>query len=473
MNLVKKEKILIVDDDETIRDFLCEVLSEEGYSIDFAENGIKALNKLNEAFFDLILTDIKMPGMDGLELMKNIKQKHIDMVVLVITGYANFETALAAIKCGAYDFLLKPLNINQIKLAINNAMDRHRLSQENARLKETILLYETSKAISKTININDLYQLVLNSALNLTKASRGSLMIINEEKREPLLVTDISNHPLCKKISHQFPDKSFISFLLTKDEEDESIAVPLKIRKEVIGVLNINRPKRDKIFTEGDLRLLSIFANQAAVCLENAKLVKNLEETYLSTIKSLSLILDEKSHFTQGHSERVTKYALEIAQEMSLTSSEINSLKDGAILHDIGKIGISDNILNKPGKLTVEEYDIIKTHPVVGYEMLKPIQILKNTLPIIRNHHERMDGKGYPDGISGENLSCVVHICIVADAFDAMTSNRPYRNALGRKAIFAELDKNTGTQFDKEVVKVLMKKEESKYYQEPYLPRTN
>ncbi len=96
--------------------------------------------------------------------------------------------------------------------------------------------------------------------------------------------------------------------------------------------------------------------------------------------------------------------------------------------------------------------------------MLKPIQILKNALPIVRNHHERMDGKGYPDGISGENLSCVVHICIVADAFDAMTSNRPYRNALDKKAIFAELDRNAGIQFDKEVVKVLIKKEESKYY---------
>jgi putative nucleotidyltransferase with HDIG domain len=244
-------------------------------------------------------------------------------------------------------------------------------------------------------------------------------------------------------------------------EGERQLSIPLKTSKKIIGVLNISNPKSGKIFTESDLYLISILAGQAAISLENAQLFKNIEETYLSTMKTFSLMLEGKSPYTLGHSERVGEYAIAIAKKMQLNSEEIYTIKQGAILHDIGKIGISDAILNKKGKLTNDEYDTIKKHPEIGFEMLKPIKFVKKALLIIKHHHERMDGNGYPDGKTGGNLSSLERICMVADAFDAMRSTRPYRKSLSEKEILNELESNAGTQFDKEVITALIRTEKS------------
>jgi len=489
------EKILIVDDELSFREFLSETLEDAGYLVNNAGSGKEALEAMMGHPPDIMITDINMPEMNGIELMSNVKKHDPNIIIIVMTAYANLETARAAIKHGAYDFILKPFKIDEILTAINNATKRNQLIVENAKLKETLSLYEVSKTIIKTIALKDLHRLILDSALNLTKATRGSLMILDEKGKEltikcsvgiekdivekchvkigegiagrvaeegkPIFTNDINNDPGLKNLSRGLPNKSFLSAPIIELEGERLLSIPLKTSKKLIGVLNISNPKSGKIFTESDLYLISILAGQAAISLENAQLFKNIEETYLSTMKTFSLMLEGKSPYTQGHSERVGEYAIAIAKEMQLNSEEINTIKQGAILHDIGKIGISDAILNKKGKLTNDEYNTIKKHPEIGFEMVKPIKFVKKALPIIKHHHERMDGKGYPDGKTGGNLSSLERICMVADAFDAMRSTRPYRKSLTEKEILNELESNAGTQFDKEVITALIRTEKS------------
>lgn len=509
---MKKQKILIIDDEQPVREAIKDLLDGEGYDIFLAENGKEGLSLFKKVSPILVILDLKMPVMNGAEFLQHIKISPLDPYsVIVLTGHGDDEDVKECFNLGVSVFFRKPFNFYELNGLIRHSialkqgereLKKHRdhlddLVKERTTELETInkqlcLGFEASRALSNEVSMNDLFQLILSSALNQTNVARGSLMIMDEKNEEliiqafegiedkiaknvrikigegiagrvakegkPILVSNISDNPVYKNLSLHLPEKSFISYPLLAQETGESLSIPLNIKKKVIGVLNLTKPEGCKPFSEGDLHLLSILASQAAISIENAKLVENLEDIYLSTIKSLTLILEGKSQYTQGHSERVTECAVEIAIEMKLTSKEIKILKDGAILHDIGKIGTGDAILNKPGKLTAEEYEAIKKHPITGYNMLKPIKPLHDSLPIIKSHHERMDGNGYPDGMLGKDIPLLVRICIVADAYDAMISNRPYRNALEQEGIFAEFERNIGTQFDKEVTAALIKK---------------
>jgi putative nucleotidyltransferase with HDIG domain len=184
---------------------------------------------------------------------------------------------------------------------------------------------------------------------------------------------------------------------------------------------------------------------------------KELKELYNGLIFSFAYAIDAKSPWTKGHSERVTNYAISIAKEIGLKGEDIETLNTAALLHDIGKIGTYDVILDKPGKLTDEEFALIKMHPVKGADILRPIRQLEKVVPIIKHHHERIDGKGYPDGLKGEEIPFFSRIIHVADSFDSMTADRPYRPAPGIKYAISEFKKYSGTQFDPEVVEAFLR----------------
>ena len=182
----------------------------------------------------------------------------------------------------------------------------------------------------------------------------------------------------------------------------------------------------------------------------------DLKELLIGTVKSLSNAIDAKSPWTAGHSERVTRYALEIGMKMHFPEVDLNDLELGSLLHDVGKIGVYDAILNKPAPLTREEYETLKGHPLRGVRLLGPIKQLSRIIPCIRHHHERLDGSGYPDGLKGERIPLWARILAVADAFDSMTSDRPYRKALSSEAAIDELKRCVMTQFDPEIVKTFI-----------------
>lgn len=231
------------------------------------------------------------------------------------------------------------------------------------------------------------------------------------------------------------------------------IALPLLAKGQSIGIICIYFAE-PREFKQDEIELLATASNEAAIAIDNARIYENLQDAFVGTIRSLAETIDAKDTYTRGHSERVSLYAEAIARGLGLDGDELQTIRYAGYLHDVGKIGIPDAILSKPGKLTVEEFGIIKKHPVLSERILKPVNFPFPVQSIVRHHHERYDGKGYPDHLAGEEIPLGARILFVADAFEAMTSDRPYRKALSNKMALDELERNKGTQFDARIVKV-------------------
>jgi HD-GYP domain-containing protein (c-di-GMP phosphodiesterase class II) len=260
---------------------------------------------------------------------------------------------------------------------------------------------------------------------------------------EPLLLTNKTR------------ETRFLS-LMRRKEITSALCVPMRTKGKIIGVLSANRIRREDDFTEDDLTLFSLFAGQAAMAIENARLYEELSHSYISTIKVLATTLDERDPYTHGHSERVAIYAQKIGRKMNLSQKQIELLGIAGLLHDIGKIGIEDAILHKPGSLTPGEYEIVKRHPAKSITILESIDYMADILPLIRHHHERYDGHGYLNGLRGEEIPLGSRILAVADSYEAMTSDRPYRKALTKERAVIELKVGSGTQFDPKVVEAFV-----------------
>ncbi|MDP2156773.1 MAG: HD domain-containing phosphohydrolase, partial [Nitrospirota bacterium] len=230
------------------------------------------------------------------------------------------------------------------------------------------------------------------------------------------------------------------------------MGVPLKMKGEIIGTMILEMQMEGSSFTDEDMEILTTLSNQAIVSMENAWLYENVKRNYFATIQSLVNALEASDLYTKGHSERVKLLALELGRFIGLDFKELEILEHASILHDIGKIGVESFILQKQGKLTSKEYSMIKSHPLIGEEILGPIDTLEGVRQTIIQHHERFDGKGYPYGLRGEELLLKARILSVVDTFDAMMSERPYRKALSLPQVKDELFLNAGTQFDPYVV---------------------
>ena len=234
------------------------------------------------------------------------------------------------------------------------------------------------------------------------------------------------------------------------------ISIPLSIRGEVFGVLNVTDKGDGSHFDEGEALLLLTLARRAALNIENNLLYETLYNSLVDTLQCLVTTLEAKDRYTQRHSERVTNLATKIAKTMSCTDEEIECIRLAGLLHDIGKIGIHDAVLQKPDRLTEAEFSLVKTHPIVGENIIRPLGLLPIESAIVRNHHERWDGQGYPDGLRGREIPLLARILAVADAYDAMTSDRPYRSAKRPDKAMDELWRCRDSQFDKTVVQTFL-----------------
>lgn len=223
----------------------------------------------------------------------------------------------------------------------------------------------------------------------------------------------------------------------------------------VVGVISAESPKINA-FNETSLELFSTFAHQVAVAIENARLHETARNTYYETIRALAHALEMRDSYTHGHSERVARFAKRIARKLELEPLQMEVLEQAALLHDIGKIGIRDSVLHKNGQLNGREREDIERHPVIGDNILHPVGFLNDALLAVLHHHEHFDGSGYPSGLAGEDIPLVARIIAVADTFDAMTSNRPYRKALSKEVAINEIVRQSGTQFDPVVVEAFI-----------------
>jgi putative nucleotidyltransferase with HDIG domain len=264
---------------------------------------------------------------------------------------------------------------------------------------------------------------------------------------QPLIINDVSKDP---RFASKFDDS-------TQFKTRNILCVPLTVKNRIIGVMEaINNRDKDS-FDLDNQYLFELFASQAAIAIDNAQMFKNLREAYLGAINSLTEAINAKDHYTAGHVTRVGEYALAIAKQMSLDEETLEVIQEAAQLHDVGKIGIPETVLNKPGKLTDEEFALMRSHSAMSARIVQPIGLSPRIIDAIRHHHERIDGRGYPDGLTGEALSLEAKILCVADTYDAMVTDRPYRQGLSREVAIAELKKFSGTQFDAAVVESFLK----------------
>jgi len=487
---MNQNKILVVDDEIVIRTLLEDILTSEGYQVETAADAHEALGLLQKhEDFVILFTDIMMPEMDGISLIRESRKFRHSLIPIVMTGFATLETARGAVKEGAYDYVLKPFSLAEVKTSVSNALERHRLENENTRLREVSELFRTSESITAIRSERDLLNFVLKAALDHVDATRGSVMVTTKDGRrlqvaasvgiadehirssvkigssiagwvaqnaKPLLVADVAKEPEFEAMSLKLPDTSFVSVPLeTKHKKSNNGSS--SDASQVLAVLNVNAKKDNQVFSETDLKILSIVANHTAAAIENVRLIRDVEDAHLSTIQSMALLLDAKDPYTQGHSERVRIYSVMAARRMDMPESDIQALRLGAALHDVGKVGIRDSLLNKNGAPTNEEWETVKRHPIVGYEVLLPVRILtKEHLQLVRSHHERIDGTGYPDGLKGDEIPMAVRVLTVADSYDAMSSRRPYRPPLSSATIIEQLQRYSGSQFDPDVAKVFI-----------------
>ena len=331
------DRILVVDDEEPIREIVASMLGTAGYACKQAGSGREALAVLSSGDeFELMLSDLMMADLDGIGLLERTKEKYPDMPVVMVTAVHDISVALAAIRNGAYDYLLKPFEREQLLNTVSRALENRRLKVENRT-----------------------YQTNLES---LVKARTDQLQLA----------------------------------------------------------------------------------------------MANLERSYDITLETLGDALDLKDRETEGHSRRVTLFTIAIAQALGLPREQIAVIARGAFLHDIGKIAIPDKILNKPGKLEPDEMLIMKEHAYHGYQILKKIPFLTEASEIVYSHQEYFNGTGYPRGLKGEEIPLGARIFSIADTFDAITSDRPYRQKQSDQAARVEINRCSGTQFDPEIVKVFL-----------------
>ncbi len=328
--------VLIVDDDRQVREVLHEIFLSHGYKCRLANDGREALELFRAARPPLTVTDIKMPVMDGLAFLRAARELDADAAVIVLTGVGDVKTAIESLKIGAYDFIIKPVNVDELLIAAERALERRHLLIERRE-----------------------YQAML-------------------ERRV--------------------------------EEATRELALALR----------------------------------------------ELQHTYRATLEALGSALDTRDVGTEAHSRRVHGYAVTIARTHGVSEPDIKDIEHGVLLHDIGKIGIPDAILLKPGPLTPQEWSIMRTHPDVGRRLIERIPFLRGAVPIIHHHHEKWDGTGYPMGLRGEAIPLGARVFAVADAFDAMTFDRPYSRAVSSDAARREIERGAGTHFDPAVVRTFL-----------------
>ncbi|MBU0464982.1 MAG: response regulator [Proteobacteria bacterium] len=494
-------KILMVDDENVILEVAEEYFQKKGYEVYTAGNGIEALDILSREKIGCVFTDINMPVMDGLDLAEKIRLKDNTLPVVVMTGYPSLENTIQTLKNGVIDYLIKPVSLEQMELTLVRILRERELFVENLILKEEVERQERLKKLNnellervQEVNILNrvmedfssadssygIFNKVVDLGVEELKADKVFFHIYSDQDKSLALVASadcgIENetvHSLFGKDLSKAANK-FILDILKKDHNPCLISealknkhlddvvhslmvVPVKIRDNIFGIASAFSFSKDKYFNEKDIYYMSFISQKASSAIENIALYENIYDNLFSTLYAFVTALEVRDLYTRKHSTRVAKYAHMIAEEMGCTDEELDIIRFAGSLHDIGKIGIRDDILLKPSQLSAEEYKKIKEHPVIGADIISKLGLWDREMVIIRHHHERFDGKGYPDGLKGDEIPILSRILCVADSFDAIDSDRAYRKKMGKNEVFGIINENSGTQFDPEVVKAFLK----------------
>jgi len=390
---------------------------------------------------------------------------------VIFQRFIGYSSVMARVFAG----LIIALTFLPFRKKIENLMDRvfYRDKAEYIRL-----LHDFSKSLIKILDLRKLMGAIVKNISNILKVDQVSLLFYDKIHKDYRLrafegfsnsirkVKMTNMNPLILWLKNQ--KNNLIKGKLKKEKIENSeiitqmkkvnaeLAIPLFFDKNLIGILFLGKKNDNDIYSLEDLNLLTSLGNQAAIAFSNALVYDDLKKLYIGTIEGFVKAIEAKDVYTKGHSERVVQIAVKIAIEMGISREEVELLQHAGLLHDIGKIGVDNKILHKKNKLSKMEYDEIKKHPVIGKTIVSSIKFLRETSTIILHHHERWDGKGYPNRYKEKQIPLLSRIICIADAYDSMTSDRPYRRAMLDKDAIEEIKRSAGTQFDPELVKYFL-----------------
>lgn len=353
-------------------------------------------------------------------------------------------------------------------MVASEAEKRALVSETLNKYKEITLLYEMVEKVSSCLDTREVARLVIAEARRVINFTSMSVLLLNKEADALELIGeygDESGAAVSVRRGSGIVGSVWVTGRaeIVNDVRDdprfieEAVAIsslmcaPLKAKDKIAGVIKLGNAQ-PVTYTAEDLKLFTTLASIAAVAIENATLYEQLKEAFYTTVYTLAETIEKRDPYTGNHTKRVMEYSLAIGKTLGLPEEDMSRLQLGAVLHDIGKIGISDSVLLKESALTDEEFEQIKKHPVYGEEIIRNISQLKSAIPGVKSHHEKFNGRGYPDALKGEEIDITARIIAVADSFDAMTSTRPYRKGLSMDSAFDELRKYSGSQFDPDVV---------------------
>ncbi|MBU1052362.1 MAG: response regulator [Proteobacteria bacterium] len=602
----KAGRVLVLDDEIGMMEPLCKLLIEEGYeAVGFCKSA-EALESLKKQEFDLLITDLMMPGVSGIDILRAGLEIDPNLVCIVMTGYGTIQTAVEAMKTGAFDYIQKPFRLKNLLPILSRAMQMRSLRTENMQLRETVAIHELGKAIAFSSDLDSIMNRVADAALLQCLADEVSIMLPTADGKA-LYVAIVRGNGSTEKIGVQIPLEQGIAGWVARNLEplvlrgevndprvtpfmprsdiQTSVSMPMMSSGKLVGVLNVNITKNHRHFTLGQLNVLGILvsiispilertqlyiqlregekkyrsifenildgiyqrlpdgkiisANPALarvfgydspqdlmtnitdICLqiyinpddyakfsrimeshgevrdfeypvyrkdktkawvsENARAVrdengvllyyegilsdiskrKQAEERLIQnvedTVRAMAMIVENRDMYTAGHQERTTSLAVAIAKEMQLTEVQIKGLRMAGIIHDIGKLNVPSEILTKPSQLNNIEFELVKMHAVAGYKILETIDFPYPVAQIVYQHHERINGSGYPQGLKEENTLLESRILAVADVVEAIASHRPYRPALGIDIALDEISEKKGILYDTAAVDACLK----------------
>ncbi len=474
----KKYHIMVADDESSIREVLRDLILALGdeYVVYSAADSFEALHMLQSLPLDLALIDIFMPGLNGFELLQETRGKYPNVMMVIITGQPSYKIVLEALRLGATDFLAKPISLAELrkilaKLKEEKELPENQPTQTGQRVEPNLealthemhdkiqgqhFLHSLSEKLGAIRSARELYPFLTNMALTMTGGSQSSFFLYDQELGRLQMVSRTDREPgadLDLPPTHQtaLGDQA-LSLSDAVPQPNQSwpptcLSLPLKLRGDLLGVLHVHG-QPDQNFEPGVINRLQLLVDRSLLTLENLTLHESVFSNLYDTLKTLINSLEARDPYSRHHSVRVTHIATNFADKLHLSSELVDSLRLAGALHDIGKIGIPDAILLKPDKLTPEEAEIIRQHPVIGDNIVAPLNLLPRERALILHHHERWDGQGYPMGLAGEDIPFLSRVIALADSYDAITSDRPYRKRRTHEEALAEIAAHAGTQFD-------------------------
>ncbi|MEW6411645.1 MAG: HD domain-containing phosphohydrolase [Candidatus Zixiibacteriota bacterium] len=464
----RQTNIVVVDDEKYICGIITEALSSEPYNVVSFCDPSQCLEHIENNAVDLVLTDLVMGDHSGIQVMERTHAHHPDAIVILMTAHPTVQTAISVLKKGAYDFLVKPFKLDILKAAIERGLEHQRVRRDVVNLKGQIEFLKVANAAVAEENMTSFLKLVVESCKKELSAQAVCITELDPETGEVVTeFCDCEREECLEALAEESKQRSLKSGSLNrplirrelvechgKPATKIFISQPISIRGHLHGIIDLLLVRRFDELTRGQLDVLTILSNAAASAIANSRLYKNLERSYLEAIRGLANAIEARDEYTAGHTDRVGRLAELIAEEMGWTKGRISSLQMGCTLHDIGKIGVPDSILNKPASLTDEERFRMQQHPEVGLKIISEIDLFRPAIPYIMAHHEWYDGSGYPGGLRGDDIPIEGRLLAVADTFDAIMSDRPYRKGRSFETAISELVKYSGSQFDPVVVQI-------------------